>query len=237
MCGGCWEEHGSPTEWTPRTARFIELHDALYELEPRGGPLHAVLDDWNLDRQIEPYWPALGLANDLDDDDPDMQRIRDLCTEIAEILNGWTVEQRYAAKAYADNYFGTASGDVVKTRRAEIIDACNEAAKESGLTIIGQMPRMAEFYRKRVNEQLRAARVAGDQLSLNDAKAKLEMLRWVDGWVDWPVRSWPHGASRQERRVAAEMTAHLSMIGYSLRYLVRAYADHPQFRPEWGVSE
>jgi hypothetical protein len=104
VCGSCWEDHGAPTEWTPQTARFIELHDALYQLEPAGGPLHTVLDDWNLKGQIEPYWESLGIARDLEDDDPDMQRIRNLCTEIAAILNGWTEPQRYAAMAYADDY-------------------------------------------------------------------------------------------------------------------------------------
>lgn len=107
MCGGCWEEHGSPAEWTPQTARFIDLHNALYDLEPTGGPLHSVLDDWNLDGIIEPHWPALGIVHtleDLDHDAPVLQHIRHLCTELAAILNGWTEPQRYAAKAYADDY-------------------------------------------------------------------------------------------------------------------------------------
>jgi hypothetical protein len=102
VCGSCWDEAGSPTEWTPETARFIELRGALYLLEPVGGPLHVVLDDWNLGGVIEPYWSALNC--DLDDDDPDAVRIRELCTEIAAILNGWTEPQRYAAMAYADNF-------------------------------------------------------------------------------------------------------------------------------------
>ncbi len=121
----------------------------------------------------------------------------------------------------------------MKTRRAETIEACAEAARQSGADIIAHMPRMAEFYRKRVNEQLRAARAAGDQTSINDAKAKLEMLRWIDGWIGWPVNNWPRDKGGQERRVAAEMAGHLSMIGYSLRYLVRAYDGHPRFRKEW----
>jgi hypothetical protein len=107
MCRGCWSEAGEPSEWTPQTARFIELHDALYALEPMGGPLHAVLDDWNLDGEIEPYWPALGITRELEDLDerhPTLQRIRELCTELAAILNGWAGAQRYAALAYANDY-------------------------------------------------------------------------------------------------------------------------------------
>ena len=102
MCGSCWEEAGEPTEWTPQTARFIELHDELYQLEPVGGPLHAVLDDWNLDGVIEPYWSATNC--DLDDDHPDVVRTLELCTEIAAILNAWTEALRYAAMAYVRGY-------------------------------------------------------------------------------------------------------------------------------------
>ena len=126
---------------------------------------------------------------------------------------------------------------VWKTRRAQTLEACAEAAARTGFTVIAQMPRMAEFYRKRVNEQLRAARSSGDPVSLNDAKAKLEMLTWVDGWLRGPVDLWSYSEDERQRKHADTMNWHLSMIGYSLRYLVRAYADHPQFRPEWGVSE
>lgn len=121
---------------------------------------------------------------------------------------------------------------VWKTYRAWTIEACAEVASRSGMDIIALMPRMAEFYRKRVNEQLRAARKSGDQVSLSDAKAKLEFLRWVDSWTSAPGRSWAI-----DGLTSHDMANHLSMIGYSLRYLVRAYADHPQFRSEWGASE
>lgn len=104
MCGDCWEAAGEPTEWTDQTARFIEAVRDLYQFEPMGGPLHAVLDDWNLRGLIEPYWPAQGIAGDLEDDDPDMARIAALCTEIAALLNGWTEPQRYAALAYERGY-------------------------------------------------------------------------------------------------------------------------------------
>lgn len=116
----------------------------------------------------------------------------------------------------------------MKTYRAGTIENCVEAARRSGMDVIAYMPRMAEFYRKRVNEQLRAGRAAGDELAVNDATAKLEFLRWVDSWMSAPGRSYT-----LDSRIAPEMNQHLSVIGYSLRYLVRAYADHPQFRNEW----
>ena len=124
----------------------------------------------------------------------------------------------------------------MKTRRAEIIEACEDAARTSGHAIIAQMPRMAEFYRKRANEQLRAARASGDALSKADAKAKLELLRWVDGWLGGPLYTWPWRDTEEARRHAYQMNTDLSMIGYALRHLVQAYADHSQFRPEWRME-
>lgn len=118
----------------------------------------------------------------------------------------------------------------MKTYRAEVIEACERAAESSGFAVIGHMPRMAEFYRKRANEQLRAARSAGDPTGVADAKAKLELLRWAESWMDGPRDKWPSGGDRDH---AYRMNQDLSMIGYALRYLVQAYADHPQFRPEW----
>lgn len=116
----------------------------------------------------------------------------------------------------------------MKTRRAGIIDACERAAGASGLPIIADMPRMAEFYRKRVNEQLRAGRAAGDGAVVADAKAKLEFLHWADSWTAGPHDTWSD-------LIADAMSRDLAMIGYALRYLIQAHVDHPQFRTEWRV--
>lgn len=56
MCHECWESHGSPTEEAPQTARLVKLIADLYAIHAVGGPLHAVLDDGNLDGVIEPYY-------------------------------------------------------------------------------------------------------------------------------------------------------------------------------------
>lgn len=122
----------------------------------------------------------------------------------------------------------------MKTYRAEIIEACDAAARASGLDVIAQMPRMAEFYRKRANEQLRAARAAEDAPGVADAQAKLELLLWVDSWLRGPRDTWP---VTRDPDHAYLMNTRLSMIGYALRHLVRAYSDHPQFRPEWRAEE
>jgi hypothetical protein len=117
---------------------------------------------------------------------------------------------------------------VRRTYRARLIEACELHAEKSGQPILAHMPRMAEFYRKRANEQLRAARRSGDAIALADARAKLALLRWVDSWLYGTVHTWQPGED-----VAYTMNRSLAMIGYSLRHLVGAYADHPQFRAEW----
>ena len=119
----------------------------------------------------------------------------------------------------------------MKTDRAEIIEACERAAKSSGNAIIAHMPRMAEFYRKRTNEQLRAGRAAEDPELIADARAKLELLHWVDGWLRGPRDTWSAGSTDPAH--ACRMNTYLSMIGYAVQFLIRAYADHPQFRAEW----
>lgn len=116
----------------------------------------------------------------------------------------------------------------MKTLRAEIIEACAQAAELSGSPIIAQMPLMAEFYRKRANEQLRVGRASGDTTSIADAKAKLQLLRWAESWMRGPRDTWPAG-----HVIADQMNRELSMIGFALRHLVRAYSEHPKFRPEW----
>lgn len=119
MCADCWREAGSPTERTPDTARVVELIWKLCEIHPTGGPLHAELDDWNVDvDRIEPYYhgwsgedlDALWYAGvpfaELDPAAPAVvERLgvsaRALCDEIAKLMNAMTVPQRMAALAYA----------------------------------------------------------------------------------------------------------------------------------------
>lgn len=97
MCDVCWKQAGSPVEWTPQTARFIELADRLYEDHPTGGPLHVYLDDWNLDRVVEPGYAVLV-------EDDDAASTREVCDELAGILNAWTPPQRYSAMAYWNGF-------------------------------------------------------------------------------------------------------------------------------------
>lgn len=103
MCGNCWTEAGSPTERTPQTQHLVDLIEALYSAHPTGGPLHSVLDDWNLDDAITPYYDCWTEA-ELDEPcgDEGDGTTREVCDEIAALLNGMSVPQRYAALAYAE---------------------------------------------------------------------------------------------------------------------------------------
>lgn len=91
--------------------RLAELIAQLYQINPVGGPLHVVLDDGNVDGWIEPYysgWPddeldALWYEGtpiaELDPEAPAVveglgMSVRQLCNEIALILNGMPIERR-----------------------------------------------------------------------------------------------------------------------------------------------
>ena len=102
MCKSCWVNADSPTEWTPTTGRVVGLIRELYERHPTGGPLHATLDDWNVeyDGHLEPLYaiPTHGLLDDWD------KRTHELCDEISRLLLAMTVPQRRAALAYGEGF-------------------------------------------------------------------------------------------------------------------------------------
>lgn len=97
MCTDCWDQAGRPTELPPAYERFAELHSDLYDLSPAGGPLHSVLDDWNLAGHIQPF-PGLTFEDDT-------ARVYEICDEIADLLNAMTGPQRYAALAKAGGFY------------------------------------------------------------------------------------------------------------------------------------
>lgn len=120
---GSWMIHTEPPiggqhvpirvdEWT--FGRLTELIVALYKIHAVGGPLHSVLDDGNLDGTIEPYYDCYD-DEELDELWYDGIRIaelhpkapavteglgrsmRQLCDEIAALLNAMPEDQRYEA--------------------------------------------------------------------------------------------------------------------------------------------
>ena len=103
---------------TPDTARLVGLIRDLYKIHPVGGPLHVYLDDGNLGDHIEPAYEHYG-AEELDELWFRGVRIaelsvrapavveglgvsmRQLCDEIAGLMNGMTESEQCAAVAAA----------------------------------------------------------------------------------------------------------------------------------------
>jgi hypothetical protein len=92
MCVNCWAEYGSPAEWNDRVRDGLALTVAIYEEECTGGPMHAVLDDWNIDGQIEAWKP--------DQFSPD---VADASRRLAALMNEMTVAERASMLAYHDS--------------------------------------------------------------------------------------------------------------------------------------
>lgn len=122
MCVNCWERAGSPTTWNEHVARAVELLGELYAINAVGGPLHVEVDDYNLDGQITPFYAGWTDA-DLDalyvdgwalaDMPPgavvvaegEGRSLRQICDELAAVLNAMPVEDRYAAVAHRGGYW------------------------------------------------------------------------------------------------------------------------------------
>jgi hypothetical protein len=128
MCGNCWEKAGAPTTWNDQIARAVELLGDLYAIHATGGPLHVAVDDYNLDGTIEPYW------GNWDDEELDAvyyagfpidslpptapavveglgRSTRQICEELAALLNAMPEADRYAAVARYDGYWTEADRD------------------------------------------------------------------------------------------------------------------------------
>lgn len=101
MCRGCWEcEDEFPAAWAPPIARAVVLWRRLYDdlRESTGGSLHVYLDDYNLDIDvIEPQYSGRR-------SDPYHPEVPGVCSELAELLTGMTLAERYTVMAYADAY-------------------------------------------------------------------------------------------------------------------------------------
>lgn len=100
---------------------LINLIRELYRIHPTGGPLHVELDDGNLDGLIRPYYDCF-TDEELDalyyegtpiaELDPEAPAVleglgsstRQLCDEIAALMNVMTVEDRELVRARALGY-------------------------------------------------------------------------------------------------------------------------------------
>jgi hypothetical protein len=101
MCQGCWDEVGRPTLWNSKVKRAVELIAAVYAAEPTGGPLHAVIDDWNIDDSdilVEEYVAGEGVGKCSPGADAAIR-------ELMPLLGEMTVAERASALARGEGYF------------------------------------------------------------------------------------------------------------------------------------
>lgn len=100
-----WEEHGSPTDWNPKVKRALELIRAIYAIEPVGGPMHAELDDWNIEGVITPYpYEPYMFVEEAEADE-----VRAAVAELIPLLNTMTMNERVSALARYWGYLPTAT--------------------------------------------------------------------------------------------------------------------------------
>jgi hypothetical protein len=99
MCDGCWEEEGRPDVWNERVATAVALLDDLYVLAPTGGPLHAEVDDWNVDHPVITPWEPWS------DDDPEVnEQVWTIARQLAELLTAMPINERVSALAYHERF-------------------------------------------------------------------------------------------------------------------------------------
>jgi hypothetical protein len=106
-----WQEYGSPTDWNPKVKRALELIRAIYEHEPTGGPLHVILDDWNIEdgdvrlaaNEGAPYTPSSFVEED------EAEEVRVAVAELVPLLGEMTVPERASALARHWGHLPTAT--------------------------------------------------------------------------------------------------------------------------------
>lgn len=95
MCYHCWQDYGSPTALPDNGAELASLIAELYDQEDggTGGPLHVLLDDYNLE-YVEPYMPETY-----------SETTQRLTEAIAAGMRPLTVPQRGAVIALYEKWF------------------------------------------------------------------------------------------------------------------------------------
>lgn len=121
-----WDERGRPDDWNPKVKRALELVRDIYEYAPTGGPLHVILDDWNIEdgdvalaaKDLRDGYFRLGpggveVAYDPYDstfmDEDEIRQVRDAVAELVPLLAEMTVNERASALARHWGYLPTAT--------------------------------------------------------------------------------------------------------------------------------
>ena len=119
-----WDERGRPDSWNPRVKRALELVRDIYECASTGGPLHVILDDWNIEdgdvrlaaqdlRDGYFRWGPGGVSVAYDPyewlDEDETRQVRDAVVELVPLLAEMTVDERASALARHWGYLPTAT--------------------------------------------------------------------------------------------------------------------------------
>lgn len=121
-----WIELGRPADWNPKVKRALELIRDIYEYAAAGGPLHVILDDWNIEdgdvgwavKDLRDGYFRIGPggvevtydpydAMRLDEDEA--RQVRDAVAELVPLLAEMTVNERASALARHWGYLPTAT--------------------------------------------------------------------------------------------------------------------------------
>lgn len=119
-----WDEYGRPDDWNPKVKRALELIRAIYEYAAAGGPLHVILDDWNIEdgdvnlaaqdlRDGYFRWGPGGVRIPYDPydflEEDETRQVRDAVAELVPLLAEMTVNERASALARHWGYLPTAT--------------------------------------------------------------------------------------------------------------------------------
>lgn len=93
MCVDCWESYGAPTTEPAFGPAIRMMIRDLYTMERCGvgGPLHSVLDDWNLEDEHLTPW--------VDPTDPWPAEVLELAQRICDVMLKLSLTERAAVLA------------------------------------------------------------------------------------------------------------------------------------------
>lgn len=100
MCQGCYLEYGQPSLNSKEINRAAQLIRIIYQESGTGGPLHSILDDWNLENEhieFHENWLTEREANY-------SNRLAQSSRELLEIFKKMTVPERASSLAHAEGF-------------------------------------------------------------------------------------------------------------------------------------
>lgn len=93
MCSTCWKEYGSHSHTSPEIEKAVELIHRIWDDNDVSMPLHVEIDDWNIEREWEPWAGHHELVS---------EACWQAAVELAALMNSMPVPDRCAAMARAN---------------------------------------------------------------------------------------------------------------------------------------